>query len=760
MHVRRLTGIGVLLVLVLGFTTVVVGGAAASISRLAMQPQATTSPAGTSSTKPTTVEETNPDSTEPILFIGMTGISTSDIDFSDPVIATHLSRAGFANALVRSVSPFTCPGEGWMSLVATGDVIDQLGRAEASEFGDRCPSFTVSPVETNDPLIEGASAAQVDDFSRMTNTVRWPSESPFSEDALGIGPGAAIALADESGHARNWMTFERDNLATVLEKAPGDVVVDIGSVRARPSDTFLRTYQYERTNSRLAEVLEASAASGVDRRIVIASVGVSWNIGELQFFATTGLDDTSPLDGPGVIASRFTRADGFITAADIRSILSGAGTGLSLLPKDSAEEAISFLLVEQNHATFSRMATSYWYQIFNTFAIVGIICAVVLFLAKPGRQPSKWTAPRSLWNILTYWNRFVFAFVPAALILNFIPWWRLPLEGGAISQVPVAMTIALAALLTLATARLKHPVSALALIALVILGGDVILGSAHQRNGFMGSLMLTSRRFYGISNRTYLILIVAGLLAVLPFISRAQELVKKLGPTVPLAVSAKRKAGVAVALVGFAILLIDALPAWGADFGGPPGIIAGFGIAALLAAGIRLRWWHLPVWIAASVITMGLIGISDSRSEADSHIGEFWSSLGSAESFELIQGKIRDVVRSFVGRVDILLMLAAVIVFAVLTVFLLRQLNKLSNLHLPQARELTRAPGFCIVLIGILAGILIAVPINDSGALMLKEGFYIAAPALIALLTGEHVRLRSGESAPGGKAHVADRLRR
>lgn len=723
MHVRRSIGIGVLLALVLGLVAAVTGGAAASISRSAMAART--------------------DASEPILFIGMTGVGTSDIDFSDPVIAEHLARAGFANALVRSVSPVTCPNEGWMSLVAPGDVMDQAGRDEVSELTDRCPSFGVTPMESGNSLVTGASAAQVDDFSRMTETVRWPGESPFSEDALGIGDGAAIALADESGRASNWMPFSRESLGQAMQQAPGDVVVDIGSVRSKPSNTFLRTHQYERTNARLADVLEANAASGVNRRIVIASVGSSWNIGELQFFATTGLSDGVAMDGPGVITSRFTRAEGFITAADIRTILSGTGTGLSLLPKDSTQDAVSFLLVEENHATFSRIATSFWYQIFNTFAVIGIVAAVVLFLLKPGRHPSTWTAPKALWRALTYWNRFVFAFIPAALILNFIPWWRLPLEGAAISQVPVALTIVVAALLTLATSRLKHPVAVLALIALVILGGDVILGSAHQRNGFMGSLMLTSRRFYGISNRTYLILIVAGLLAVLPFIARAQALVRKLGPDDPTAGAARRRSGIIVGGVGLIVLLVDAVPAWGADFGGPPGIIAGFAIAALLTAGIRLRWWHLPAWIVASVLTMGLIGISDSRSDSDSHIGEFWNSLGSSESFELIRGKIRDVVRSFIGRVDILVMLAAVIAFAVLTVFLLRQLNKRSNLHMAQLRELTRAPGFTIVLVGILAGILIAVPINDSGALMLKEGFYIAAPALVALLAGEHVRLRS-----------------
>lgn len=674
----------------------------------------------------------------PTLVIGMSGMSTSDVEFDLPSIAANLADAGFANALVRSTSVYTCRDEGWMSLVASGDIMDQSGRDSVSSLPDKCPSFSVTPSESASVHVTGAVAAQVNHFPAMIATVKWPTSSLFGANALAIGDGAAIALADSSGQVAQWMPFSTGTIGEALASAPGDVVVDIGAVRGAPTDTELLSAQKAELNANLAAVLEAQANSGVGRRVVVTSLGTSWNYGELQFFATTGFASDATFDGPGVISSTYTRAPGFITRDDIRTVLAGTGDGLSLASYGSEDDAVAFLTVQENHATYARIATPTWYRAFNLLAIVGIVGAIVLFLIRPGVRGS-WTAPKRLWAILTHLNRVAFAFVPAALLLNFIPWWHLPLDGAAVSLVPIVFTALLAGALTLVASRATYPMAALGLVALVVLGGDVILGSVHQRNGFMGSLMLTSRRFYGISNRTYLILIVAGLLAALPTIAKAQQARTSLGATDPAAVQTAKRAGILVSLIGATVLLVDALPAWGADFGGPPGIIAGFGLAAVLAAGIRPRWWHAVVWIATSVACMGLVGLLDAHSGSSSHIGSFWSTFGSPESFEMIRGKIRDVIRSFVSRTDVIVLLVGVVIVAALAVLALRKLDQRSNLHVSEARALMASPGFRIVAVAIFAGILIAVPINDSGALMVKEGFYIAVPALIALLCERHV---------------------
>ena len=234
----------------------------------------------------------------------------------------------------------------------------------------------------------------------------------------------------------------------------------------------------------------------------------------------------------------------------------------------------------------------------------------------------------------------------------------------------------------------------------------------------------------------------------MPWIARAVTTARAKGTDDADARRHRRMAGWIVAAVGLVVLLIDAVPAWGADFGGPPGIIAGFGIAALIAAGIRLRWWHILVWLALSAGTMAAVGFSDTRSSTDSHIGAFWSSIGTPDSITLVKGKIRDVIRSFTGRIDILILFAIVLLFLLLAFFAMRRLDKRSGHHFTELRALASAPGFAAVSVGIVVGILVAVPINDSGALMLKEGFYIAVPALVALLCAQHVSLREDSSSP------------
>lgn len=62
--------------------------------------------------------EENPDSSrDSLLFIGMSGIRPSDIDFSSRELSRLLSLYSFAALSPRSVSPLTCPSEGGCSYV-------------------------------------------------------------------------------------------------------------------------------------------------------------------------------------------------------------------------------------------------------------------------------------------------------------------------------------------------------------------------------------------------------------------------------------------------------------------------------------------------------------------------------------------------------------------------------------------------------------------------------------------------------------------
>lgn len=739
-----------------------------------------------------------------VLFLGMTGITPSDMNLESNGLGQKLHSFTFSALSTRSFRVYTCPTEGWMQLRATGDITDVVGRRMADTIGLQClgmkpmypdGGYVATPVdisamstEANDFLADKPVAYS--QFDLRTEKIHWPATGFFATDAWAVGKNSGLALANKSGEVAHWLPLPitadpvtlnkvviRNNpesgpdvLATpeaessdpnqaeesanqvaavaqletiwsrILKAAPSDVVVDLD-----PVDTALWKQQNTETVKaivlqQLAAVLEANQQSESPRPVIIASVGDAAKVRSLQFLATNipGLSSAavshssgSPLPEAAVLNTSTTRASGLATLADVRGlILQGRKSlqpelkipkgytipELSTSPVEHPGEALDIIIEQQRHAGAALLANSNWYRVFH-FGFYLTLAVLVIWIIK-GNSSVRF---RRKWWVVRLFGLLTFAMLPAALILNFIPWWNFP--GADTSSGATLAALGLTAVITVILVgslwRSRFPVSILAGISLLILVFDVILGSAHQRNGFMGSLVLSSRRYYGISNRTYAILIVCALFAVIPVMERYWG---------------KRLAAGVVAGLGLVILAVDALPDWGADFGGPPGIILAFGLVALLAAGIRPRWWHLGIWILASAAVMGVIAWLSRGS--DSHIGNFWANLGSSESKTLVAGKIRDVLRSFANNLTMVIILLLFIVVLLVIGFILRR----RDLPKPQwwldFDHITESPGFRAVAVGILAGIFVAVPINDSGMMMVKEMLYLVLPAIAAIIAG------------------------
>ncbi len=688
---------------------------------------------------------------KPFLLVGMGGLDTSAVDLENPAIAQTLAGMSLANLTTHSLSTFTCPVEGWLSLVATGDVLDKAGRKSAADAQarDECPPFAqvrsggklastsssaTKALRADAPYPHtlddstSATSATVEGFSSFLSTATWPVENPYS-GVLGIGPGAALMLANSQGDVSRWIPSlaQVEDLTSLLSHESGSLVIDLGSIRA-PVGSPAYAQAAAEMNMQLAHVLEAAASSTQQRRLILASLSDPWNEGRLQFFATN-LEEKHT---PGVLVSSSTRTPGLVALSDVRSLLSGSPSPFHNISTSTVREAASKVnsLAEQSYVSSS--VTSSWYQVFNGVVGLGALGAILLFLLAPARPGTPWGGSACRWRSVEIWNTWAFAFVPAALLLNFVPWWRLPAffsphdlpgMGSPVPAICVAVgaTVLIAAGLTALAHFTSSPVGVLAATALVLLCVDVMCGSAHQRNGFMGSMILTSRRYYGISNRTYLILIIAGLLALLPWIVKHWP-------------CGRKRAGRMIALLGAFILAVDTLPAWGADFGGSAGIIAAFGFAAILVGGKKLHWWYVPLWIFLTVGVMGTTGLLAAR-EGESHIGRFWSTLGSPENTALLMGKIRDVVRSFTSHPTTILLLVALLALLAAAWFLVCTLDKRSGAHKVSLREaLASTPSLGTFMLAVLLGIVVAVPLNDSGALMLKEGAFIALPAFLALV--------------------------
>lgn len=664
--------------------------------------------------------------------------------------------------------------------------------------GDGTAAQTPVPVEpaAATPLPKSAAVTYAQ-FKGRTENITWPTRGIFATDAWAVGRNAGIPLANRRGQVAHWLPLPvvpemaRINPSTLdslynertgagaraalaakaqqptsplgktlknrtslesawqslLAAAPSDVVVDLDTV-----DTAVlnqNTYDTAKTLSlqQLAAILSANQSAAHPRPVIIASLGDFEGARSLQLLAAqtpglalTGRESAATSDagtpGTGVLYTSTTRAVGLATLADVRGLVLNARTYLDpklvppanitlpelrVNPVASVAEACSVITEQQRHASSALRANSRWYQVFHLLSYLAIGALIIWAFAARGsrRLANSWWAVRLLGLI-------AFAMLPAALILNWIPWWNLPGTDSTIGAIAVALalTAVIAAALVGILWRSPHAVSILAGISFFILALDIVLGSAHQRNGFMGSLVLSSRRYYGISNRTYIILIVGALLALLPVLQRFWG---------------QRRAAWVTAGLGVAVLLIDALPGWGADFGGPPGIILAFGIVALMAAGVQPRWWHAGVWVVLTLGVMGAIGWFSRGS--DSHIGNFWSNLGSSESQELIAGKVRDVLRSFENNLGVVILLALVVAALVVAMVMVKRRQVSWPWWVSTWDQLTDLPALRVVALGILLGMAVAVPINDSGMMIVKEAIYLVLPALSAVIAQRAIQL-------------------
>lgn len=645
--------------------------------------------------------------------------------------------------------------------------------------------------------LPNSAAVTYAQFKGRTENITWPTRGIFATDAWAVGRNAGIPLANRRGQVAHWLPLPvvpemaRINPSTLdslynertgagaraalaakaqqptsplgktlknrtslesawqslLAAAPSDVVVDLDTV-----DTAVlnqNTYDTAKTLSlqQLSAILSANQSAAHPRPVIIASLGDFEGARSLQLLAAqtpglalTGGESAAASEagtaGTGVLYTSTTRAAGLATLADVRGLVLNARTYLDpklvppanitlpelrVNPVASVAEACSVITEQQRHASSALRANSRWYQVFHLLSYLAIGALIIWAFASRGsrRLANSWWVVRLLGLI-------AFAMLPAALILNWIPWWNLPGTDSTVGAIAVALalTAVIAAALVGILWRSPHAVSILAGISFFILALDIVLGSAHQRNGFMGSLVLSSRRYYGISNRTYIILIVGALLALLPVLQRFWG---------------QRRAAWVTAGLGVAVLLIDALPGWGADFGGPPGIILAFGIVALMAAGVQPRWWHAGVWVVLTLGVMGAIGWFSRGS--DSHIGNFWSNLGSSESQELIAGKVRDVLRSFVNNLGVVILIALVVVALVVATVMVKRRQVSWPWWVSTWDQLTDLPALRVVALGILLGMAVAVPINDSGVMIVKEAIYLVLPALGAVIAQRAAQL-------------------
>ena len=151
-------------------------------------------------------------------------------------------------------------------------------------------------------------------------------------------------------------------------------------------------------------------------------------------------------------------------------------------------------------------------------------------------------------------------------------------------------------------------------MTLVVLAGDVLLGSGLQLASVFGQNPVVGGRFYGLGNTSFALYGLA-VLVVVGWVAASGR-------------SRRASAGLALAVLVVA-LAVEALPASGADFGGPPGLLLGGLVVIATAAGVRLTWARVLLAVVGAGLLAALVAVLDWLRPAGSrtHLGEFVESV-------------------------------------------------------------------------------------------------------------------------------------
>jgi hypothetical protein len=309
----------------------------------------------------------------------------------------------------------------------------------------------------------------------------------------------------------------------------------------------------------------------------------------------TVLGIQAPGVSPGLLRSATTRRSGFVQLIDIaptildlvgvdrptsmegRAVEVGADGG-------SAADRRELLVRADEAAQFRDQRVGEVQVAFVAFAAALVFGTVLVYR----RRRPPWAA-----GLLGRVALCVLAFAPATFLARllpldqagFVPYWAYL----------VAVSIALGWLYH--RAGRSNPVDALIvalLVMVVLLVGDVLLGSHLQFNSALGYSPTVAGRFVGFSNPAYAAMAASSVL-VAPLLARRA--------------GGRRGACLAIALLAVAII-VDGMPFWGSDVGGILSMVPAFAITSVLILGRKVRWrtvlWSVIGLVAAVAVFTGL----------------------------------------------------------------------------------------------------------------------------------------------------------
>lgn len=498
------------------------------------------------------------------------------------------------------------------------------------------------------------------------------------------------------------------------------------------------------------------AAIPDNARVIALSSGDSGNVPYLQFglVSDPAAGGRERVSGTSIGRSASVQQDGKIKLADVSATITD-WLGLSSLRYASGaliepagepmslSDAYGQLTDDAVRSGVIRSARNYLFNGLIYTVIVLAAATALLFSAPVARRMrfSGFGESSDFSGVARSGLRFValtVSAVPAgSFIASLFPWWRadnppLAVHGSALL---LAGLLAVALLFTAPIRR--RPLLPFVLVAgftAVLLAADALSGSRVLLDAPLGFNTLAGARFHGVGNESFTLMATGTLVFTGYFGYRL------------VAVGFRWAMWLLVLGVGAAVTLIDGLPAFGADFGGPLALVPGVLVLALLLGGIRISWVKALaiVFATVTVVVVGAIGDWLRPSQSRTHLGRFVQSIIDGDLFSVLWRKLSVNLSALTWSNYRWVVLAAILFLLIMCLPLLRRIPAASGGFsaawertwgwLGRGSLHTAVPELRPILISWTVMEVLAAGLNDSGILLPGLALIMLLPGVISAL--------------------------
>ncbi|MBB6548789.1 hypothetical protein [Nonomuraea rubra] len=649
-----------------------------------------------------------------VALIGVPGLHWNDLTPADtPNLWALAGSSAIGSLSVRTVGNVTCPYDGWLTVSA--------GTRSASGYACGAPP---RPEPRGEGAVIPGYRYLIDVAGQRTAGTLGESLKAAGQCSIAIGPGAALALADQQGAVGHYRASPLQVGTADLEQCRM-VAMDVddlvqpylaGEPGRLPKVPDKLGPAERREALRLADTKAGALLSVLPAGTTVLLAGLS-DHGSVPHLRVAALRE--PGAEGRLLGAASTRRDDISILTDLTAtVLNKLGVAVPAtvvgVPLRVGEPGATVERLRSADATAQTMRSAKA-AYFTALAVFQVLFYVLAFLLLRRRRSLPWVRRAAV----------ALAALPVtSFLVNLLPWdSHLELFGGMAAW---WVTITVLALAGPWRRRPLGPLAVVAAITALTLVGDLLTGTTLQLNSFMGYSAEQGARYFGLGNIPFALLATGTLLA-----------------TTVIAHRWPGKVGVgAIVLLGaFAMVLGGS--GMGSDFGGVIAFVPGIAVTALILSGKRVSLVKLGAFcVAGGVIVMGFAWLNYLRPpEEQSHLGRFVGQVLTGEAVDVIWRKFLAMVSTLANPNLMPIVIAAV---AFLVYAILRP-EQASAGVVPAAFE--HSPALRAGLIGTLVSGVVGMLVNDSGAAVLSMALALAVPLLLA--TGIGALRRDGESVPG-----------